>query len=120
MKSQPAVTNLLRQPEPFAPIVDPQCQAHAIYFDFNSAFDLLLNALHLHKLTNYGPSAGCGNCFRRYTTITIPHACYCKAVSSTDVSHKEGTLWNRSFSKYVLMTCVMYTDFQITFFRLMT
>jgi hypothetical protein len=84
-KSQPAVTNFVRQPEPLAPTVNSQCQAHAIYFDFNNASDLLPNALLLHKLTNYGPSAGYGNCFRCYTTSTKPHASYGKAVSSTHV-----------------------------------
>ena len=80
MKSQPAVSNF---PEPFAPLVYYQFQAHAIYCDFNNAFDLLLNAMLPHKLTNYGPSPGYGNCFRCYMISPIPHACYCKTVSST-------------------------------------
>jgi hypothetical protein len=84
-KSQPAVTNFLRQPEPLAPTVNTQCQAHAIYFDFNNASGLLPKALLLHKLTNYGPSAGYGNCLRCYTNSTKPYACYCIVVSSTNV-----------------------------------
>jgi hypothetical protein len=50
------------------PSVCSKHQADAVYFYFSSASDFIPNALLLHKLTNYGPSAGYVNCFHSYLT----------------------------------------------------
>jgi hypothetical protein len=50
------------------PLVSSQGQADAIYFDLSSAFDLVPHTLLLQKLSAFGLSGGCVNCFCSYLT----------------------------------------------------
>jgi hypothetical protein len=57
-------------------LVHSQHQVDAIYFDFSKVFDLVLHALLLHKLEDFGLSPAYVTVFHIYLINRLSHAHY--------------------------------------------